>query len=54
MVKDLRTTAIQLKVTRRPKLETSPWGLLNAQPFFPPLETLFKTETVSNLSEYGI
>ena len=54
MVKDLRTTAVQLKVTRRPKLETSPWGLLNAQPFFPPLETLFKTESVSNLSEYGI
>ena len=54
MVKDLRTTAVQLKLTRRPALETSPWGLLNAQPFFPSLETLFKTETVSNLSEYGI
>ena len=54
MVKDLRTTAVQLKLTRRPRLETSPWGLVNAQPFFPPLETLFKTETVSSLSEYGI
>ena len=54
MVKDLRTTAVQLKLTRRPTLETSPWGLLNAQPFFPSLEMLFKTETVSNLSDYGI
>jgi hypothetical protein len=54
MVKDLRTTAIQLKLVRRPAPETSPWGLVNAQPFFPPLENLFKTEAVSNLSEYGI
>lgn len=54
MVKDLRTTAVQLKLTRHPGLDTSPWGFLTAQPFFPPLEKLFKTETVSNLSEYGI
>jgi hypothetical protein len=54
MVKDLRTTPVQLKLTRRPRIETSPWGLLNAQPFFPSLEMLFKTETVANLAEYGI
>jgi hypothetical protein len=32
----------------------SAWDLKNVQPFFPPLERLFKTETVNNLSDYGI
>jgi hypothetical protein len=54
MGKDLRSTAVSMKLTRHPKLDTSSWGLQNPQPFFPPLEKLFKTDTLSNLSEYGV
>jgi hypothetical protein len=54
MVKDLRTTSTHLKLHRYSRLNTSLWGLKNAQPFFPPLEKLFKTETVSSLKEYGV
>lgn len=54
MVKDLRTTAVHLRMHKYPTLNGVPWGLSNPQPFFPPLEKLFKTETVAGLSEYGI
>jgi hypothetical protein len=54
MGKDLRTTAVQLRLHRYSKLDASAWGLQNPQPFFPPLEKLFKTETVASLSEYGV
>ena len=54
MGKDLRTTAVQLNLRRLPKLDTSAWDLKNPQPFFPSLEKLFKTETVSSLGDYGI
>lgn len=54
MGKDLRTSAVQHKLHRYPNLDASPWGLTNLQPFFPPLEKLFKTETVQSLKEYGI
>ena len=54
MGKDLRTQAVQLKLHRYPVLDTYAWGLKNPQTFFPPLEKLFKTETVANLSNYGI
>lgn len=54
MVKDLRATAVSMKLTRHPKLDTSFWGLQNPQVFFPPLEKLFKTESLSGLSEFGI
>lgn len=54
MVKDLRTSAVQLKLHRYPKLDATAWGLKSPQPFFPPLEKLFKTETVSSLSDYGV
>ena len=54
MGKDLRTTAVQLRLHRYSKLDASAWGLQNPQPFFPPLETLFKTEVVSSLSDYGV
>jgi len=43
-----------MKLGRLPKLDTSAWGLQNPQPFFPPLEKLFKTDTLSGLSEYGV
>lgn len=54
MGKDLRTTAVQLKLHRQARIDTTAWGLKNAQPFFPPLETLFKTDTVSSLQDYGV
>lgn len=54
MGKDLRTLSVSHKLQRYPRLDASLWGLKNPQPFFPPLEKLFKTETVSSLSEYGV
>lgn len=54
MGKDLRTTAVEMRLHKYPKLDTSAWNLKNAQPFFPPLEKLFKTETLANLPEYGV
>ena len=36
------------------KVDGSPWGLKNMQPFFPSLEKLFKTENLANLHEYGV
>ena len=54
MVKDLRTTATEMKLHRYPKLDTSAWNIKNAQPFFPPLEKLFKTDTIANLQDYGV
>ena len=54
MGKDLRTTAMEMKLHKQAKLDTGAWNIRNAQPFFPPLEKLFKTDTLTNLSEYGI
>ena len=54
MGKDLRSTAVSMKLGRHQKLDTSAWGLQNPQTFFPPLEKLFKTENLTNLSEYGV
>jgi len=54
MGKDLRTTAVPLKLCKYPTLDTTAWGLQYPQPFFPPLEKLFKTETVANLKDYGV
>lgn len=54
MGKDLRTTPVHWKLHKYPKLDGSQWGLLNPQPFFPPLETLFKTEVVTSLPDYGV
>jgi hypothetical protein len=54
MGKDLRTTAVQLKLHRYPRIDGTPWDLKNMQPFFPPLEKLFKTEIVSNFHDYGV
>lgn len=54
MGKDLRTTAVHHRLHRYSKLDASAWGLQNPQPFFPPLEKLFKTENVASLSEYGV
>jgi hypothetical protein len=54
MGKDLRATPTYLKLHRYGRVDMSKWGLQHPQPFFPPLEKLFKTETVSSLKEYGI
>jgi hypothetical protein len=54
MGKDLRTLPVSLKVHRAPRIDGAPWGLTQLQPFFPPLETLFKTERVANFQEYGV
>lgn len=54
MVKDLRTTAVQLKLHRHARVDGTAWDLKNVQPFFPPLEKLFKTESVSSLQDYGV
>ena len=54
MGKDLRTSAIQLKLHRYPKIDGAAWGFQTLQPYFPVLERLFKTETLTNLHEYGI
>lgn len=54
MGKDLRTLTVHHKLHRVPRLDGTLWGLKNPQPFFPPLEKLFKTETVSSLADYGL
>jgi hypothetical protein len=54
MVKELRTSAVQLKLHRQARIDGTAWDLRNVQPFFPPLETLFKTDKVSSLQDYGV
>lgn len=54
MGKDLRTSAVQLKLQKYPKMDLSEWGIQHAQPFLPPYEKLFKTETVTSLPDYGV
>jgi hypothetical protein len=54
MGKELRTLPIELKVQRTAPLDTSHWKLKQSQTFFPPLEKLFKTETLTNVRDYGV
>jgi len=54
MGKDLRTTPAELRLHRHGTLDGTLWDMKIMQPFFPSLEALFKTDTVSNLSEYGV
>lgn len=54
MGKDLRTVPTLLRLHKQQPIDGTAWGLPGLQPFFPPLEMLFKTHTVSNLSEYGV
>jgi hypothetical protein len=54
MGKDLRTNATLMRLHKYPKLDGSPWDLKYLQPFFPSLETLFKTNALSNLCDYGV
>ena len=54
MVKDLRTQAVDMRLHRLPKLQAAQWNLTHAQPFFPSLEQLFKTENLTAMADYGI
>jgi hypothetical protein len=54
MVKDLRTQSVELRLHRIPKLKADAWNIDHAQPFFPSLEQLFKTEKLAAMSEYGV
>lgn len=54
MGKDLRTNATLLRLHKYPILDGTVWDMKQLQPFFPPLETLFKTHTVNQLSQYGV
>jgi len=54
MGKDLRTTSVQMKIHRLPKLDGAHWSMKSMQPFFPCLEKLFKTENVAGLHDYGV
>ena len=54
MVKDLRTQAVDMRLHRLPKLQAAQWNLTHAQPFFPSLEQLFKTENLAAMADYGI
>jgi hypothetical protein len=57
---DLRTGSLNMSVHKYPSIpllkSTSAlhWGYENVQPFFPPVEKLFKTTDLENVSEYGI
>jgi hypothetical protein len=57
---DLRTGTFNMtvhKYSSMPLLRTSSslhWGYEHVQPFFPPVERLFKTQDLENVSEYGI
>lgn len=51
---DLRTNPISLVVGKVPIKNDNSWGVKNLQPFFPPIECLFKTETLDSVREYGI
>jgi len=50
---ELRTNPIALSVCRLP-VRTELWKVQNAQPFFPPVECLFKTNSLERVHEYGI
>jgi hypothetical protein len=57
---DLRTNPISLSLHRYSNLDTlkeqskSNWGIHSLQPFFPAIETLFKTNDLSFVNEYGL
>uniref|UniRef100_A0A6C0AJC7 Protein kinase domain-containing protein n=1 Tax=viral metagenome TaxID=1070528 RepID=A0A6C0AJC7_9ZZZZ len=51
---DLRTNAVALSVQRYETLKAQqPWGIRHIQPFFPPIQKLFKTEVRDSPQEFG-
>ena len=59
-MKDLRTASTNMSVHKYKNLKALQnsanlnWEISNIQPFFPPIEKLFKTNIVESPSEYGI
>lgn len=56
---DLRTNSIGMAVAKYDmaslrSASSTHWGIENIQPFFPPIEKLFKTELLENVRDYGI
>lgn len=56
---ELRTTSVGMTAHKYTDLKTlrveaEVWGVQNIQPFFPPIEKLFKTTLLENSTEYGI
>lgn len=50
---ELRTNPVALSVGRIP-FRSELWGVSRLQPFFPPIECLFKTESLDHVKDYGI
>lgn len=51
---ELRCNSINLQIARVPPRSPVLCGVQKLQPFFPPIECLFKTESVERVSEFGI
>jgi hypothetical protein len=51
---ELRTNPIPLVVGKIPVKGDGLWDIKNIQPFFPPIECLFKTESLEGVRNYGI
>jgi hypothetical protein len=57
---DLRTNSIPMSVQKYSNMASLRsesklhWGIENIQPFFPPIEKLFKTDLLDNVRDYGI
>jgi hypothetical protein len=52
--KESRCNPINIQITRILPKANSLCGVQKLQPFFPPIENLFKTENLDKVSEYGI
>ena len=51
---DLHVNPLPIQIVKCPLKSPSAFGVEKLQPFFPPIETLFKTESLDRVSEYGI
>ena len=56
---ELKSVPVPLQVQRYRDLATLRagahyWNAKHIQPFFPPIETLFKTDELENVQEYGL
>jgi len=51
---ELKSVPLPLQVSKYKPVSLSHWGITHAQPFFPSIETMFKTEHVENTREYGL
>jgi len=51
---DLRSSPVVLSMTKVSPISLSSWNIAHPQSYFPPLESLFKTDELSRVHEYGI